>query len=261
MELIEIKTNEKLEPIISLRELHTKLEITERYSSWTERMFKYGFNENEDYSGCKVFNTLANQELIDHNITIDMAKEICMLQRNEIGKKFRKYFIEVEKEFNSPEKIMARAVLIANDKVKKLDVKVQELENKVENLTLDNAVKGQQIQELKPKATYYDLVLQCTSLLSVSVIAKDYGMSATALNDKLHELGIQYKLSGVWLLYAKYQDKGYTGTKTHTYVDNKGKTQGTPHTYWTQKGRLFIYELLKKEGILPTIERNDKEVI
>ncbi|QXW65630.1 phage antirepressor KilAC domain-containing protein [Streptobacillus moniliformis] len=132
MELIEIKTNEKLEPIISLRELHTKLEITERYSSWTERMFKYGFNENEDYSGCKVFNTLANQELIDHNITIDMAKEICMLQRNEIGKKFRKYFIEVEKEFNSPEKIMARAVLIANDKVKKLDVKVQELENKIE---------------------------------------------------------------------------------------------------------------------------------
>ncbi|WP_064579410.1 phage antirepressor KilAC domain-containing protein [Streptobacillus moniliformis] len=132
MELIEIKTNEKLESIISLRELHTKLEITERYSSWTERMFKYGFNENEDYSGCKVFNTLANQELIDHNITIDMAKEICMLQRNEIGKKFRKYFIEVEKEFNSPEKIMARAVLIANDKVKKLDVKVQELENKIE---------------------------------------------------------------------------------------------------------------------------------
>lgn len=132
-ELIKIKTNENLEPIISLRELHNKLEITERYSSWTDRMFKYGFTENIDYIGCKVFNTLANQELQDHTIKLDMAKEICMLQRNEIGKQFRKYFIQVEKEFNSPEKIMARAVLIADRKVNTLTIEVKELKDKIES--------------------------------------------------------------------------------------------------------------------------------
>lgn len=132
-ELIKIKTNENLEPIISLRELHNKLEITERYSSWTDRMFKYGFTENIDYIWCKVFNTLANQELQDHTIKLDMAKEICMLQRNEIGKQFRKYFIQVEKEFNSPEKIMARAVLIADRKVNTLTIEVKELKDKIES--------------------------------------------------------------------------------------------------------------------------------
>ncbi|WP_288866846.1 phage antirepressor KilAC domain-containing protein [uncultured Sneathia sp.] len=131
-ELIKIETNENLEPIISLRELYNKLEITERYSNWTDRMFKYGFTENVDYTGCKVFNTLANQELQDHAIKLDMAKEICMLQRNEKGKQFRKYFIQVEKDFNSPEKIMARAVLIANKKVSTLTIEVKELKNKIE---------------------------------------------------------------------------------------------------------------------------------
>ena len=131
-ELIKVEMNENLEPVISLRELHNKLEITERYSSWTDRMFKYGFTENVDYIGCKVFNTLANQELQDHTIKLDMAKEICMLQRNELGKQFRKYFIQVEKEFNSPEKIMARAVLIADRKVNTLTIEVKELKDKIE---------------------------------------------------------------------------------------------------------------------------------
>lgn len=131
-ELIKIETNENLEPIISLRELYNKLEITERYSNWTDRMFKYGFVENVDYTGCKVFNTLANQELQDHAIKLDMAKEICMLQRNEKGKQFRKYFIQVEKDFNSPEKIMARALNIADRTLATLNVKVKQLENKIE---------------------------------------------------------------------------------------------------------------------------------
>lgn len=121
-------------------------------------------------------------------------------------------------------------------------------------LELDNQVKSQQIAELQPKATYYDLILQCKDLLSVTEIAKDYGMSAKGLNTMLHELGVQYNQSGVWFLYAKYQHEGYTQTKTQNYNRPDGTQGSRVHTYWTQKGRLFIYNLLKSEGILPTIE-------
>lgn len=113
-------------------------------------------------------------------------------------------------------------------------------------------VAEQQVHELKPKATYYDLVLQNKSLLSVSKIAKDYGMSARALNKLLHELGVQYKQGDIWLLYAKHQDKGYTHTSTYALDEEHSKVT----TKWTQKGRLFIYDLLKDNNILPTIERN-----
>lgn len=118
----------------------------------------------------------------------------------------------------------------------------------------DNQVKSQQIAELQPKATYYDLILQCKDLLSVTEIAKDYGISAKGLNAMLHELGVQYNQSGVWFLYAKYQHEGYTQTKTQNYNRPDGTQGSKVHTYWTQKGRLFIYNLLKSEGILPTIE-------
>lgn len=120
-----------------------------------------------------------------------------------------------------------------------------------EELQLENSIQKQQIGELKPKATYYDLVLQNKSLLSVSKIAKDYGMSARALNTLLHGLGIQYKQGDIWLLYAKYQDKGYTQTSTYALDEEHSKVS----TKWTQQGRLFIYDLLKDEGILPTIEK------
>lgn len=114
-------------------------------------------------------------------------------------------------------------------------------------------VAEQQVNELKPKATYYDLVLQNKSLLSVSKIAKDYGMSARSLNKLLHSLGVQYKQGDIWLLYAKYQDKGYTHTSTYALDEEHSKVT----TKWTQKGRLFIYELLKEHDILPVIEQEE----
>nr|DAF17197.1 MAG TPA: repressor domain protein [Caudoviricetes sp.] len=116
------------------------------------------------------------------------------------------------------------------------------------------AQKNQIIQELQPKATYYDLVLQNKSLVAISVIAKDYGMSAKKMNKILHELKIQFKQGETWLLYQKYAGKGYTQSKTHTIDADYSKM----HTYWTQKGRLFLYDLLKnKKGILPLIEQKD----
>lgn len=132
-------------------------------------------------------------------------------------------------------------------------LKLEREKNKKLNTTVK--VQEQQIMELQPKASYYDLVLNCPDLLSVTVIAKDYGKSAKWLNNFLKEHKIQFKQGGIWLLYKEYAEKGYTSTKTHTVNGNDGKQHSKVNTYWTQKGRLFIYALLKSEGILPIMEQ------
>ena len=120
------------------------------------------------------------------------------------------------------------------------------------------AVQNRQIVEMKPKASYYDVVLNCKDLVAISVIAKDYGWSANRMNQYLHQKGVQYKQGNkIWLLYQKYAEMGYTNTKTHSYPGNYGTMHTAVHTYWTQQGRLFIYELLKSDGILPTMEQED----
>lgn len=116
------------------------------------------------------------------------------------------------------------------------------------------AVQAQQIAELKPKATYYDVVLKCRDAVNISVIAKDYGWSAQRMNEYLHKKGVQYKQSDIWLLYQKHTGCGYTKTNTHVYEDSCGCEHTKVHTKWTQKGRLFIYEMLKADGIYPQIE-------
>lgn len=113
----------------------------------------------------------------------------------------------------------------------------------------------QQIGELKPKADYYDQILKSKKLITVNAIAKDYGMTAQALNKVLHELKVQFKQSGQWLLYAKYHDKGYTHSEPHKYIRKDGTEDFSLHTKWTQKGRIFLYNLLKENGILPMIEK------
>lgn len=123
---------------------------------------------------------------------------------------------------------------------------------RVKNLELENAQNKQIIGELKPKASYYDLILQNNSLMAITQIAKDYGMSGKAFNKMLHELGIQFKQGNTWLLYQHYADQGYTQSRTYAIDANRSAM----HTYWTQKGRLFLYDLLKNQrGLLPMIER------
>ena len=238
-EIIKITTNENMEPVVSGRDLHEFLDVKTPYDKWFPRMTEYGFAEGTDFSTFLSEST-GGRPATDHAIKLDMAKELAMIQRTDRGKQARQYFIQIEKEYNSPEKIMARALVYAEQKIATLEV--------------DNKVKDQQIAELKPKATYYDLILQCPDLLSVTEIAKDYGMSAKGLNKKLNELGVQFKRSGIWFLYAKYQDKGYTQTKTQNYNKPDGTQGATTHMYWTQKGRLFLYDLLKNSGIFPMIE-------
>lgn len=136
-----------------------------------------------------------------------------------------------------------------DDWLNNIDMMIKALEH-LKTEREQRLIAEQQVNELKPKATYYDLVLQNKSLLSVSKIAKDYGKSAIWLNNKLHELGIQFKQGDTWLLYQKHADKGFTQSTTHVIDDEKSRML----TKWTQKGRLFIYELLKDENILPLIE-------
>lgn len=128
---------------------------------------------------------------------------------------------------------------------------------KVQALSLTNAIQAQQIAELQPKASYYDVILNCKDLISISKIAKDYGKSGRWLNEELHRRHIQYKQGKQWLLYQEYAPYGYTSTKTHDVTENDGKQHAKVSTYWTQKGRLFIYDELKKDGIVPLIEREE----
>ena len=146
------------------------------------------------------------------------------------------YFNPRPKEL-TPAEQMARGLLAAQ---KLLDAAKLEL-----------AQTKQIVNELQPKASYYDLILQSKSVMSVSKIAKDFGKSAVWLNRKLEEKNVQYNQGGVWLLYQKYADKGYTQSTTHAIDDEHSRLL----TKWTQKGRLFIYEMLKGDGILPLIEQ------
>ena len=117
------------------------------------------------------------------------------------------------------------------------------------------AVQSQQIAEMSPQASYYDLILQSQGAVSISKIAKDYGKSAIWMNQKLSELGVQYYQGHMWLLYQKYAEQGYTQSKSYPIVRKDGTNDCVMNTCWTQKGRLFLYELLKRNGILPLIEK------
>ena len=113
-------------------------------------------------------------------------------------------------------------------------------------------VQSQQLADMRVKSSYYDLVLNTTDAISISAIAKDYGKSGRWLNNMLHRLGVHYKQEeDLWVLYQKYADKGYTCTKTHTYLGKDGTTHSRLHTYWTQKGRQFIIDLLRSNGYMP----------
>lgn len=118
-------------------------------------------------------------------------------------------------------------------------------------------IAEQRVNELQPKATYYDEVLANPELVAISIIAKDYGMSAVKMNKLLHDIGVQYKQGKVWLLYSKYQETGWTHSDTKMVLRKDGTKKAVLNTKWTQKGRLGLYELLKQHEIFPLIERLD----
>lgn len=251
-ELIRINY-ETEQPTVSARELHEGLEITDRFSRWFERMAAYGFENGKDFTSVKsstLVNNGAEREIIDYQISVDMAKQICMIQRSEKGRQYRQYFLDLEKAWNTPEQIFARALHMADKVVDSLKERCRFLGGQVVD-------QQKVIEELQPKASYYDMILQCKDLIATTTIAKDYGMSAKKFNSMLHEMGIQFKQGDIWVLYAKYQGQGYLKSKTHNYPDADGVQHSREHSYWTQKGRLFLYDFLKQKDILPLVERTE----
>ena len=246
-DIIPVNYENPERPTVSGRELYAFLDVNTPYKQWFDRMAEYGFDEGKDYCTilCDRSDGLAGKPRTDHQLTIPMAKEIAMIQRNERGKIARQYFIKIEEQWNSPDAIMQRALLIANARVKALQETV--------------AIQTQQIAEMQPKVTYYDVVLQTPDALPISVIAKDYGWSAQKMNQELRTRHVQYQQGRIWLLYQEYAEQGYTVTKTSVSEDINGVSHSHVHTYWIQKGRLFIYDLLKKDGILPLIERGNAD--
>lgn len=180
---------------------------------------------------------------------LPIARKFKRWITNEVLPSIRKNggYIQGQEELSDDE-LISKALLVANRKI--------EEKNKI------LIEKEAEIKQLKPKAKYCDLILQSPSTITVTSIAKDYGMSGIAFNQLLHELGIQYKQSQQWFLFAKYQKQGYTHGKTTQFYRNNGTVDYKINTEWTQKGRLFLYNKLKENGYIPLIEREvcNKEV-
>lgn len=255
-ELIKI-TEKDGQQLVSARELHEFLEVGRDFTSWIKgRISKYNFVENVDFTIINLAHqnggaSWGGNNKTDYIITVDMAKQLSMVENNEKGNQARKYFIQCEKklkEINQPK---------LPTTYKEALLQLVAAEEEKERLQLESKQKDQIIGELKPKADYTDIILQNKSLVTITQIAKDYGMTAQEMNNLLHELKVQYKMSGQWLLYSKYHDKGYAHSETIPIKHKSGRLEPKMNTKWTQKGRLFLYELLKENGVLPVIERED----
>lgn len=170
------------------------------------------------------------------------AKKFKRWVTSEVLPAIRKHgMYAIDEILNNPDLAIAALTQLKEEREKR---------KQLETVTL---VQKQQIAELQPKASYYDLILQNKNTVPITQIAKDYGMSGRKFNELLHELGVQYKFRKTWLLYQYYAECGYTQSRTYAIDESRS----VMHTYWTQKGRLFLYDLLKSEGIYPLIEQED----
>lgn len=231
-ELIKVATNAKNEQVVSAKELYIYLGYDKsHWASW----YKINIESNQfalqdvDYQVFAVSaNTQGGRPTVDFALTIDFAKRLSMMARTETGEKARLYFIECERKLeNQHLKLPAtyKEALLA----------LVQAEEEKEALQL-------KALEDEPKVLYYDNVLAAEDAILTTHIANELGMTAVTLNKKLHDRGIIYKFNGVWTLYSKYKNKGFTKTKTYVY-----EVENVKHTalslQWTQKGREFIHSL------------------
>lgn len=152
-----------------------------------------------------------------------------------------------------------KKVMAEPDFIIKLATELKKEQEQNKQLTETCSQQQQVIGELKPKADYVDKILKSNSLVTITQIAKDYGMSGQGMNKVLHDLHIIYSCNKQWLLYSQHQAKGYTFSETVDIPREDGTTKVVMNTKWTQKGRLFLYETLKKRNLLPLIERKEQE--
>ena len=240
-DLIKITTNEEGKQLVSARELHEKLILEEgkeeRFSQWFKRHLQYGFEENIDFTSVKIFtvvNNGAKRELQDYAITIDMAKEICMLQKSDKGRDFRKYFIECEKKLKTQvpqlteEQKLALLVFDGGFSAVEASKKMVELQTKPLLETIETQ---------KPKVEYVDKFMNGDGLFLISEIAKKVGITAVRANNILKDNKIIYKNGRKYYPYAK------TPKDWYGYQESVGK-DGAVYSQlkWTSKG---VYEITK----------------
>lgn len=218
-------------PTVSGRELHKALEVKDHYTDWFKRMTEYGFTEGEDFIGFseKSDKPTGGRPSTDHQLTIPMAKEICMLQRNDKGKQFRQYFIRVEEAWNSPEMIMKRALDYANENVKRLQIQVSTLQ-------VDNEI-------MKPKADYFDELVDRNTLTSFRETAKQLDVKEKVfINFLLEHKDIYRDKKGKIMPYAEKNNGLFEIKETFNEKTNWSGTQ----TLVTPKGRETFRLLLLK---------------
>ena len=212
-ELLKVDTSNAERITVSARDLHEALEVKTQFKDWFPRMCEYGFEDGKDFCSFLSEST-GGRPSQDAQITVDMAKEIAMLQRTEKGKEVRKYFIQVEKEWNSPERVMARALTIAN--------------KTIETLKIENS-------ELKPKADYFDNLVERNLLTNFRDTAKELGLRQTDLINNLIEDGYVYRDQKSKLKpYAKY---GKTGKGLFELKEFSRNDHSDIQTLITPKGR------------------------
>lgn len=257
-ELIKITTTEDGKQLVSAKELYLGLGLNKsNWSRWyvTNIQKNEFFDESVDWTGVR-HDDEAN-ETMDFAITIEMAKHLAMMAKTKKSHEYRNYFLSCEKELKQQlqqpqlptDYLSALKALVASEEEK------QKLKANNDKLLIENNDQKTLIEELQPKANYSDTVLRSPSLVTVTQIAKDYGMSAVAFNKLLKDLGIQFKRGGQWFLTFKYHANGWTQSETFVKCNGDSKLS----TKWTQAGRLGLYNILKDNNILPLIEQNQEE--
>ncbi|AYG01885.1 phage antirepressor Ant [Lactococcus allomyrinae] len=261
-ELIKVVQNDNGEQVVSARDLHKGLGLSKKFSAWWEQnslllIEKEDFTrEPQSYLVQK--GNGASQLFDDYVLTIDAAKHLAMQSKTEKGREYRNYFILVEKAWNSDEMILMRSRQILERKVDRLQIELQEKEVLTAQLQLEKENLKLELEEATEKTRYLDIILESKDEMVVKQLAQDYGMSAIQFNRILHELKIQYKVNGQWILYAKYQAKGYTKSRTVSFLDHNGIQHTRVNTCWSQKGREFLYRKLLNQNILPLIEQEQE---
>lgn len=230
-ELIHVNYDDTARPSVSGRELHEALGVETPYHKWFPRMCEYGFTENEDFSVTDIFVHNSNggkQSMMDHQLSIPMAKELCMLQRTEKGKEIRRYFISVEEQWNSPEAIMARALRIADQNLEKAKIQIKTLQVENSSLTVDNQI-------MKPKADYFDELVDRNLLTNIRDTAKELGVKQNQFVSFLLEKKYMYRdKKGKLKPYAKHVEEGVFELKEFS---NEKTGFSDTQTLITPKGR------------------------
>lgn len=234
MELIKITTKQDGSQAVNAKELYDVLgyDIT-HWAKW----YKKNILDNEFAIENEDFTQLAlSARTKDFALSIDFAKKLAMMTRTEKGEQVRKYFIECEKVAKQAPKPLSREQIIAQAFL--------EIQNMNEELKQVNEIANTTIMIQAPKVEFYDKVMSSTSTYNTNLIAKELGISAITLNQRLKELGVQYCQNKTWVLTAKYQGKDYTKTKTYTFNGANGEIRTSMQTVWTEKGRKLIHDLL-----------------